>query len=87
VVQQTVKGGEAALISAAVAAGSAQQAAAVVVVGAPGIDHDDVLVVESLAAHMSGRRSGKMSPLSKKMALADLVASARRSRRQGKEQI
>ena len=82
VLQQTVKGNDAALISAATAAGSAQRAAAVVVVGAPGINHDDVLVVESLAAHMPVRRSGKLSPRLKKMALADLVDEARR---QGKE--
>lgn len=86
VVQQTVKGNDAALIAAAVAAGSAQQAAAVVVVGAPGIDHDDVLVVESLPVHMPGRRRGKMSFPAKKMAFADLVAVARRSHRQAKEQ-
>ena len=85
VVQQTMKGNDATLISVAVAAGSAQQAAAVVVVGASGIDHDDALVVEPLPAHMPGRRSGRTSPPSKKMALADLVAAARRSRRQGKE--
>ncbi len=86
VVQQTVKGNDAALIAAAVAAGSAQQAAAVVVVGAPGIDHDDVLVVESLPVHMPGRRRGKMGFPAKKMAFADLVAVARRSHRQAKEQ-
>jgi ATP phosphoribosyltransferase regulatory subunit len=85
VVQQTMKGSDAALVSAAVAAGLAQQAAAVVVVGAPGMDHDDVLVVESLAAHMPGRRTGNLSRLTKKMGLADLVAAARRSRRQVKE--
>jgi len=78
VVQQTVKGNEAALISSAVVAGKAQQAAAVVLVGAPGVDHDNVLVVESLPAHMPGRHSGKVSPLSKKMSLADLVSAARR---------
>ena len=49
-VQQTMKGSDAALLSAAVTAGLAQQAAAVMVVGAPGMDQDDVLVVESLAA-------------------------------------
>jgi ATP phosphoribosyltransferase regulatory subunit len=84
VLQQTVKGNDAALISAATAAGSAQRAAAVVVVGALGVDHDDVLVVESLAAHMPGRRSGKLNPRSKKMALADLVVAARRH---GKERL
>jgi ATP phosphoribosyltransferase regulatory subunit len=86
VVQQTVQGNDATLISAAVAAGSAQQAGAVVVVGARGIDHDDVLVVESLPTHMPGRRLGKMGFPAKKMAFADLVAGARRSRRQAKEQ-
>ncbi|HEY6287921.1 MAG TPA: hypothetical protein VIW48_00595, partial [Nitrospiraceae bacterium] len=70
---------------AAVTAGLAQQAAALVVVGAPGMDHDDVLVVEPLAAHMHGRRTGNLSRLSKKMRIADLVAEARRSRRQVKE--
>ncbi|MDE3049755.1 MAG: ATP phosphoribosyltransferase regulatory subunit, partial [Nitrospirota bacterium] len=85
VVQQTMKGSDAALLSAAVTAGLAQQAAAVVVVGAPGIDHEDVLLVESLAAHMHGRRSGSLSRRSKKMRLADLVAAARRSRRKVKE--
>jgi ATP phosphoribosyltransferase regulatory subunit len=86
VVQQTVKGNDAALIAAAVAAGSAQQAAAVVVVGAPGIDHDDVLVVESLPVHMPGRRKGKMGFPAKKMTFADLVAVARRSHRPVKGQ-
>jgi ATP phosphoribosyltransferase regulatory subunit len=78
VVQQTMKGGDAALVSAAVSAGLAQQAASVVVVGAPGTGHDEVLVVESLAAHMPGRRTGNLSRLSKKTGLADLVAAARR---------
>jgi hypothetical protein len=55
------------------------------VVGAPGIDHDDVLVVEPLAAHIHGRRAGNLSYLSKKVGLAALVAAARRSRRQVKE--
>ncbi|MGH7181136.1 MAG: ATP phosphoribosyltransferase regulatory subunit, partial [Nitrospiraceae bacterium] len=87
VVQQTVKENDSALVSAAVAAGVAQQATVVVVVGAPGIDHDDVLVIESLPAHMPGRRSGRMGPPSKKMTLVDLVAAARRSRRQGKERL
>jgi ATP phosphoribosyltransferase regulatory subunit len=86
VVQQTLKGRDTALVSAAVTAGLAQQAAAVVVVGAPGMDHDQVLVVESLVAPMPGRRPGHQSRLSKKMKLADLLVSARRYRRQGKEQ-
>jgi ATP phosphoribosyltransferase regulatory subunit len=85
VVQQAMKGSDAALLSAAVAAGLAQQAAAVVVVGAQGMGHDDVLVVESLAAHIHSRRTGNLGRLLKKMALADLVAAARRSRRQVKE--
>jgi hypothetical protein len=72
-------------VSAAVTAGLAQQAAAVVVVGAPGVDHDDVLVVEPLAAHIHGRRTSNLSHLSKKVGLADLVAAASRSRRQAKE--
>src|SRR6267143_2440094 len=80
-----MKGSDAALLSAAVTAGLAQQAAAVVVVGAPGMDHDYVLVVESLAAHGHGLRTGNLSRLSKKVGLADLVAAARRSRRQVKE--
>jgi len=80
-----MKGSDAALLSAAVTAGLAQQAAALVVVGAPGIDHDDVLVVESLAAHRHGYQTGKLSHLSKKVGLADLVAAARRSRQQVKE--
>ena len=87
VVQQTIKGSDTVLLSAAVTAGLAQQAAAVVVVGAPGMGHDDVLVVESLAAHMSGRRPGNLSRLSKTMGIAELVASARRSRRQVKERV
>jgi hypothetical protein len=80
-----MKGSDAALVSAAVTAGLAQQAAAVVVVGAPGMDHDDVLVVEPLAPHMHGRRPGNLSRLSKKMRLVDLVAAVRRSQRQVKE--
>ena len=85
VVQQTMKGSDAALVSAAVAAGLAQQAASVVVVGAPGTDHDEVLVIESLAAHRQGRRTGNLSRRSKKMGVAALVAAAHRSRRQVKE--
>jgi ATP phosphoribosyltransferase regulatory subunit len=87
VIQQTVKGSDASLVSAAVTAGLSQQAALVVVVGAPGVDHDDVLVVEPLAAHRQGSRTGSLNRLSKKMGLADLVAAARRSRRQVKERL
>jgi ATP phosphoribosyltransferase regulatory subunit len=78
IVQQTMKESDAALVSAAVTAGLAQQTASVVVVGAPGVGHDEVLVVESLAVHRQGRRPGNLSRLSKKMGLADLVAAARR---------
>jgi ATP phosphoribosyltransferase regulatory subunit len=85
VVQQTIKGSDAALVSAAVTAGLVQQAAAVVVVGASGVDRDDVLVVESLAVHRSGRRNGNLHRHSKKLGLADLLASAHRARRQPKE--
>ncbi|HKO32103.1 MAG TPA: ATP phosphoribosyltransferase regulatory subunit, partial [Nitrospiraceae bacterium] len=85
VVQQTIKGSDASLVSAAVTAGLAQQAAAVVVVGAPGMGHDEVLVLERFAARIPGRSFGTLSRLSKKIGLADLVASARRSRRQEKE--
>ena len=84
-VQQTLKKNDAALVSAAVTAGLAQQAASVVVVGAPGTGHDEVLVVESLAAHRQGGQARNLSRLSKKMGIADLVALARRSRRQIKE--
>jgi hypothetical protein len=56
-----------------------------VVVGAPGMDHDDVLVIERFATRVPGRQSSNLSRLSRKMGLADLVALARRSRRQGKE--
>ena len=87
VVQQTMKGNDAALVSAAVMAGLAQQATAVVVVGVPGMSQNDVLVVEPFAAQVPGRRAGNLSRLSKKMGLADLVAAARRSRRQGKERL
>jgi hypothetical protein len=68
-----------------VTAGLAQQAAAVVVVGAPGMGHDDVLVLDRFAARIPGRQFGTLSRLSRKMGVTDLVASARRSRRQGKE--
>jgi hypothetical protein len=85
VVQQTMKGSDASLVSTAMTAGLSQQAAAVVVVGAPGVDHDDVLVVEPLAAHRQGSLTGNLNRFSKKMGLADLVAGARRSRRQAKE--
>jgi ATP phosphoribosyltransferase regulatory subunit len=85
VVQQIIKGSDAALVSTGVTAGLAQQAAAVVVVGAPGMDHDDVLVIERFATRAPGRQSSNLSRLSRKMGLADLVASARRFRRQGKE--
>jgi hypothetical protein len=85
VVQQTIKGSDEGLLSGAVRAGLAQQAAAVVVVGAPGMGHEDVLVIESLRTYTPGRRSDDLSRLSKKVALADLVAKARRSRRQRKE--
>jgi hypothetical protein len=73
-----MKGSDAALVSAAVTAGLAQQAASVVVVGAPGTGHDEVLVVESLAAHMLGRRTSSLRRFSKKIGFADLVAAARR---------
>ncbi|HEY6261976.1 MAG TPA: hypothetical protein VIW47_10305, partial [Nitrospiraceae bacterium] len=76
---------DAALVSAAVTAGLAQQAAAVVVVGAPGMGPDEVLVLERFAAQVSRRRSDSLSRFSKKMELSELVASARHSRRQGKE--
>lgn len=85
VIQQTMKGSDAALVSAAVTAGLAQQAAAVVVVGAPGMGPDEVLVLERFAAQVSRRRSDSLSRFSKKMELSELVASARHSRRQGKE--
>jgi ATP phosphoribosyltransferase regulatory subunit len=78
VVQQTMKGSDAALVSAAVKAGLAQQAATVVVVGAPGVGPDEVLVVESFATQRQGRRTGNLGRLSKKMELAELVSSARR---------
>jgi ATP phosphoribosyltransferase regulatory subunit len=86
VIQQTMKGSDSALLSAAVTAGLAQQAASVVVVGAPGMGHDEVLVVESLTAHRAGRRTGNLSRLSKKMGLADLMALARRLRKKVKEE-
>lgn len=85
VAQQTMKGGDSALVSNAVTAGVAQQAAAVVVVDAPGMDRDEVLVIELIAAHRQGRRTVNMDRHSKKMGLADLVAAACRLRRQVKE--
>lgn len=85
VVQQTMKGSDTTLLSSSVSVGLAQQAAAVVVVGAPGMGPDDVLLVESLAAHGASRRNSHVRPRSKKMALTELVAMARRSRRQPKE--
>jgi ATP phosphoribosyltransferase regulatory subunit len=80
VVQQTMKGSDAVLFSVAVTEGLAQHAAALVVVGAPGIDHADVLVVEPLSAHTHGCQTGNLRHLWKKVRLADLVAAARRSR-------
>lgn len=85
VVQQTIKGGAEGLVSTAVAAGVAQQAASVVVVGAPGTGHDEVLVIESLAAQKQSRRTGNLSRHSKKMGIGALVAAAHRPRRQVKE--
>lgn len=85
VVQQALKGNDAALLSSAVTAGSAQQAAAVVIVGAPGIGHDDVLVIDLLGDGKGGPSNNDLSRRSKKVGLADLVASARRPRRQVKE--
>ena len=87
VVQQTMKGSDASLVSAAMTAGLAQRAVSVVVVGAPGVDHDDVLVIEPLAAHRQGSLTGNLNRLSKKMRLVDLMAAARRSRRQVKERL
>ena len=78
IVQQTMKGSDAGLVSAAVTAGLAQQAGSVVVVGAPGVSPDEVLVVESFAAQRQGRRIGNLGRLSKKMRLAELVCEARR---------
>jgi hypothetical protein len=80
-----MKGGDSALVSNAVTAGVAQQAAAVVVVDAPEMDRDEVLVIELIAAHRQGRRTVNLDRHSKKMGLADLVAAARRPRRQVKE--
>jgi ATP phosphoribosyltransferase regulatory subunit len=77
VVQQTLKGSDAALLSSAMTAGLAQQAAAVVVVGAPGIGHDDVLVMDLLGAGKDGPSNSDLSRRLKKVGLADLVASAR----------
>jgi ATP phosphoribosyltransferase regulatory subunit len=85
VVQQTLKGNDAALLSSAVTAGSVQQAAAVVIVGVPGIGHDDVLVIDLLGDGKGGPSTNDLSRRSKKVGLADLVASARRPRRQVKE--
>ncbi len=85
VVQQTMKGGDSALVSNAVTAGVAQQAEAVVVVDAPGMDRDEVLVIELIAAHRQGRRTVSLDRHSKKTGLADLVAAARRPRRQVKD--
>ena len=48
------------------------------VVGAPGVDPDEVLVVESFAAQRQGRRIGNLGRLSKKMGLAELLSAARR---------
>jgi ATP phosphoribosyltransferase regulatory subunit len=85
IVQQTMKGSDAALLAGAVAAGLAQQAAFVVVVGAPGTGPDEVMVFESFEAHRQGGRARNLRRLSKKMGVADLVAAARRFRRQIKE--
>ena len=85
VVQQTIKGSDAALVTAAVTAGMAQQAAAVVVVGAPGVGPEDLLVVEPRAIDLSGHRNSNLSRHSKTMELADLVSSARRALRQPKK--
>lgn len=81
VVQQTMKGRAAGFVAEAVTAGLAQQAASVVLVGAPGMGADDVLVVEALATHRSGRQPGSWSRLAKQMSLADLVAAVRRAQR------
>jgi ATP phosphoribosyltransferase regulatory subunit len=77
IVQQTIMGNDATLVSAAVTAGLAQQAASVVVVGAPGVDHEAVLVIDSLTAHRRSRQTGNLRRFSKKMGLADLVSAAR----------
>lgn len=81
VVQQTMKGRAAGFVAEAVTAGLAQQAASVVLVGAPGMGADDVLVVDALATHRSGRQPGSWSRLAKQMSLADLVAAVRRAQR------
>lgn len=78
VVQQTLKGNDTALVSSAMTAGLAQQAAAVVVVGAPGVGPDDVLVMDLLGDGKAGPSNSNLSRRSKKVGLADLVASARR---------
>ena len=78
VVQQTLKGNDAALLSSAMTAGLAQQAAAVVVVGAPGVGHDDVLVMDLYGDCKDGPSNSNLSRRSKKVGLVDLVASARR---------
>ena len=78
VVQQTLKGNDAALLSSAMTAGLGQQAAAVVVVGAPGVGPDDVLVMDLFGDGKDGPSNSNLSRRSKKVGLADLVASARR---------
>lgn len=78
VVQQTLKGNDTALLSSAMTAGLGQQAAAVVVVGAPGVGPDDVLVMDLLGDGKAGPSNSNLSRRSKKVGLADLVASARR---------
>jgi len=85
VVQQTVKGNDAMLVSSAVKAGVDQRASVVVVVGVPGMSADDVLVIEPLVARPPGFRNGKPRHRPKRMLLTELVMAARRARRQVKE--
>jgi len=78
VIQCLVKGADNKVLTDAVAMGVAQRAGAVVVVGAPGTAQDEVLVVDLLI-----KKAGR--PRAKTMKMKDLVALARRTRRNGKD--
>jgi ATP phosphoribosyltransferase regulatory subunit len=82
VTQLLVKGGDQALLSNAVAAAQAQGAAALVVVGAPGMDHDEVALFESLGKDT--RRNGRPHrPVMKKLSRAALLGTGRPPQRRG----
>ena len=85
VTQESLKGGDDALIEHAIVAGQAQRAGTVVLVGMPGQDREEVMLIEPLQSRVESRRNGRAHrPTSKKISLAALVKAASSSCRPAK---